>query len=101
MGALLRSVPKEMWQMLGSKKTMKEAWTALKSMRIGADHVKEANAQRLQKEFENISFKDDETVDDFVMRINALVTDLHTLGENVKDSRVVKKMLLVLPQCYS
>lgn len=26
MGALLRSVLKEMWQMLGSKKTVKEAW---------------------------------------------------------------------------
>jgi hypothetical protein len=47
MGCLLRSVPREMWQMLGAKKTVKEAWAAVKSMRVGAERVKEANAQRL------------------------------------------------------
>ena len=47
MGALLRSVPREMWATLGSKKTVKEAWGAVKSMRQGADRVKEAHAQRL------------------------------------------------------
>ena len=44
MGDLLRSVPKEMWATLGSKKTVKEAWEAVKSMRVGADRVKEAHA---------------------------------------------------------
>jgi hypothetical protein len=29
MSALLRSVPKDMWQMLGSRKTVKEAWEAV------------------------------------------------------------------------
>jgi hypothetical protein len=57
--------------MLGSKKTIKEAWEAVKSMRISADRVKEANAQRLLQEFENIKFKDSETVDMFAMRIGA------------------------------
>jgi hypothetical protein len=28
-----------MWQLLGAKKTVKEAWEAVKSMRIGAEHV--------------------------------------------------------------
>lgn len=46
MGALLRSVPREMWPTLGSKKTVKEAWDAVKTMHVGADRVKEANAQR-------------------------------------------------------
>ncbi|XP_072149568.1 uncharacterized protein [Setaria viridis] len=101
MGALLRSVPKEMWHPLGSKKTIKEAWNAVKSMRVGADRVKEANAQRLLKEFENISFKDGEMVDDFAMRISSLAENLHTLKENVDDSQMVKKMLRVLPQRYS
>jgi hypothetical protein len=33
MSTLLRSVPKEMWTTLGVKKTVKEAWDAVKSMR--------------------------------------------------------------------
>ncbi|XP_066334266.1 uncharacterized protein [Miscanthus floridulus] len=101
MGTLLRSVPQEMWQMLGAKKTVKEAWAGVKSMHVGAERVKEANAQRLLREFENIVFKDGETVDEFAMRINALAADLRTSGESVEEIRVVKKMLRVLPQRYT
>ena len=70
-------------------------------MRVGAERVKEANALRLLKDFENIAFKEDEFMDDFVMRINALAADLRTLGEAVEDTKVVKKMLRVLPQRYA
>jgi hypothetical protein len=87
--------------LLGSKKTVKEAWEAVKSMRIGAERVKEANAQRLLQEFENIKFKDSETVDEFAMRIGGLAADLRTSGETIDDSRVVKKMLRVLPKRYA
>lgn len=100
MGGLLRSVPQEMWQMLGAKKNVKEAWEAVKSMRVGAERVKEANAQRLLQEFENISFKEGETVDDFALRISGLAADLRTSGEAIEDLRVVKKMLRVLPKRY-
>jgi len=44
MSALLRSVPKEMWQTLGGKKTIKEVWEAVRTMRVGADRVKDVNA---------------------------------------------------------
>ena len=86
--------------MLGAKKTVKEAWAAVKSMRVGAERVKEANAQRLLREFENIAFKDGETVDDFAMHINALAADLRTSGESMEEIKVVKKMLRVLPDRY-
>ena len=59
-------------------------------MRVGAERVKEANAQRLLREFENIAFNDGETVDDFAMRINALAADLCTSGESMEDIKVVK-----------
>ncbi|XP_066385573.1 uncharacterized protein [Miscanthus floridulus] len=101
MAGILRSVPQEMWQLLGAKKTVKEAWEAVKSMRVGADRVKEANAQRLLKEFKNIKFKDSKTVDEFALRIGALAVDLRTSGESIDDARVVKKMLRVLPQRYA
>jgi hypothetical protein len=64
MGALMRSVPKEMWGTLGAKRIVKEAWEAVMNMRIGADQVKEVNVQKLLKEFENTEFKDGESVDE-------------------------------------
>ena len=41
LGAMLRGVPTEMHSMLLNKKSMKEAWEAIKTMRLGADRVKE------------------------------------------------------------
>jgi hypothetical protein len=65
------------------------------NMRIGADRVKEVNVQKLLKEFENIEFKDGESVEDFAMRITNLVANIKSLGESVDDTRVVKKFLRV------
>jgi len=90
-----------MWQTLGRKTTVKEAWEAVKTMRIGADRVKEVNAQKLLKEFENIQFKEGESVDDFGMRITNLVGNLKTLGETNDDVRVVKKFLHVVPPQFT
>ena len=60
MSAFLPSVPKEMWQSLSIQVTVKEAWEAVKLMRLGADRVNEVNAQKMLQEFENIKFKDGE-----------------------------------------
>ena len=46
-GALLRSVPKEMWKMLDEKKTVREAWLVVKTIHVGVDRVKDATTQRL------------------------------------------------------
>ena len=101
MSCLNQSVPQEMWTTLGRKNIVKEAWEVVKTMPLGADRVKEVNAQKLLQEFENISFKDGETVDDFGMRINNLVTNLKALEETVDEPRVVKKFLRVIPAKFA
>jgi hypothetical protein len=101
LGALLHGVPQEMWSILAKKKTIKETWEAVRNMRIGSDRVKTANAQRLMMEFDNITFKEGEMVDEFGMRIESLAKSLRALGENLTDARVVKKMLRVLQKRFS
>lgn len=73
----------------------------VKTMRLGVDRVKAVNAQKLLKEFENIAFKDGESVEDFGMRITNLVSNLKTLGEIVEDNHVVKKFLRVVPVWFT
>jgi hypothetical protein len=71
-------------------------------MCLGADRVKVVNAQKLLAEFEAISFQSGETIEDFVVRIRKLATDLKGLGEtSVDDARVVKKFLRVVPPKYN
>lgn len=102
LGAMLHSVPTEMHPMLLNKKSVKEAWEAIKSMRLGADRVKAVSSQKLLAEFESITFKSGETIEDFAIRITKIMTDLTGLGEkSVDDKRVVRKFLRVVPARYN
>jgi hypothetical protein len=85
-----------LWQSLGARKTVKEAWEAVKVMRLGADRIKEVNTQKLLREFENIAIKDGESIEDFGMRITNLIGNLRTLSETMEDVCVVKKFLHVV-----
>ena len=83
---------------LAAKKNVKEAWDAVKKVHAGDDRMKDASIQRLMKQFDNLTFRDGESVGDFAMRINGLITSLRELGERIEDIRVVKKVLLVVPR---
>jgi hypothetical protein len=54
------------------KETVKDAWEAIRSIRVGTDKVKETNTERLHQDFDNISFKSGESVEEFAMRISSL-----------------------------
>jgi hypothetical protein len=95
---ILHAVPSEMKARLAVKKSEKEAWNAVKKMRVGDDRVKSTSMQRLLKELENVVFCDGESVGDFTLRINGLVASLHELGEEMEDNRAVKKILRVVPK---
>lgn len=73
----------------------------VQTMRVGADRVKEVSIQKLLKEFENIEFKEGESVEAFGMRIANLIANLRSLGETVDDPRVVKKFLRVAPSRFN
>jgi hypothetical protein len=100
LATIMRGVPPEMKSGLAAKKTVKEAWTAIKSLRMGDARVQEAKVQHL-KQFENASFKDGEAIDDFTMRLNSLAMELCELGEKMEEPRIVKKMLRVVPARYN
>jgi hypothetical protein len=89
LAAILRAMSPEMKAGIAVKKSAKEAWVAVRSMRMGDARVREANAERLLKVFENIKFKDGEKVDDFAMRLSSLVSEMRELGEEVEEVRVV------------
>jgi len=85
LAAILRAVPAEIKAGLAVKATAKEAWDAVKAMRVGDDQVKAASMQCLWKEYETVVFCDGEGVSDFAMRINGLVGSLREMGETLED----------------
>ena len=101
MAGLLRSVPSELWSTLARKRTVKEAWEAVKVLRIGDERARDTSAQQLRREFGTLTFKEGETVTEFGLRITTLATNLRALGDNITDAEVVKKLLQVVPDKLS
>jgi hypothetical protein len=66
------AVPPEMQFSLSKKRTAKEAWDAIILACIISDRVYKTTLQALRKEWENLTFKPGEDVDDFALHLNAL-----------------------------
>ena len=62
-------MPLEYRESLGLKDSAKEAWDALKAMRVGSDRAKKAKAQQLRREYDDLVFHDREAVEDFALRL--------------------------------
>jgi hypothetical protein len=72
---LIAAVPPDMQFSLSQKRTAKEAWDAIAATRIGSDRARKTTLQALRKEWENLSFKPGEDVDDFALRLNTVAED--------------------------
>jgi hypothetical protein len=100
LGAILRSVPTEMVQVLAAKDNAKAAWDAIKTMRVGVDRVREARRQKLRKDFDKLAFNADENMEDFSLRVSSIVTELQSLGDTTSELDGVQKILRVAPRRY-
>ena len=87
--------------MLAAKDNAKEAWNAIKVMRVGVDRVREARRQKLRRDFENLAFKDNEAIEDFSLRLAGIITELQSLGDTVTELAGVQKFLRVVPSRYA
>lgn len=82
---------------LADKQTARDAWEVIKTMCQGAERVKKARVQTLKGEFEALSMKDSDQLDDFYMKINGIVSNIRALGGDIAESYVVKKLLRAVP----
>ncbi|XP_062232883.1 uncharacterized protein LOC133930247 [Phragmites australis] len=98
--ALCSAVPPEMVSAIADKETTKEAWDAIKTMRVGDDRVKKSSAQQLRRQFEVAAFKDGESVEEFALQLSGMVATLATLDEVVEETKVVEKLFCSVPQRF-
>jgi hypothetical protein len=82
---------------LAVKATTHEAWEAIQKVHLGADRVREANAEWLRREFSDLAFRPGETMEDFSLWLTTVASQLRVLGDEVSDKEVVKKLLHVVP----
>jgi hypothetical protein len=63
--------------------------------------VHDANAQQLRCDFDALVWKEAENTEDFPNRITRLAANLHLLGDNIIDVKVVRNVLLFIPEHLS
>ena len=66
----------------------------------GTDTVKQSKLQRLTKEFETIVMEEDETFDQFYVKLNDIVDSVFILGEEIQENKIVKKISRSLPLMF-
>jgi hypothetical protein len=96
--ALVSVVPLEMVATMADKKTVKEAWDAIATLRVGDDRVQKAVAQQLRIQFDYTTFGEGESVEDFALRLNSMVATMATHGKIKEEYIIIEKILRCLPQ---
>ncbi|XP_071685113.1 uncharacterized protein [Lolium perenne] len=100
LSALLRAVPPELVHVLAAKDNAKAAWDTIKTLRVGAERVRDAKAQTRRRDYDRLAFKDDETVETFALPLSTILSDLEMLGDPEDEPKAARKFLRVLPRKY-
>ena len=78
----------------------KEAWQILETMYEGTKKVKDTKFQILTTWFEELKMSEDESFDSFYSKLNEVVIGKFNLGEKTWDSKVMRKILHLLPESF-
>ena len=95
---IFQSIPEALILQVGDLDTSKKVWDAIKARHLGADRVREARLQTLMAEFDRLKMKETETIDDFVGKLSEISSKFAALGENIEETKLVKKFLKSLPR---
>ncbi|PWA36376.1 zinc finger, CCHC-type [Artemisia annua] len=97
---LYQSLPEDQLLQITKHKTPKAIWEALKARHLGEEKVQQARLQTLRSELELLHMKEDETIDTFTGKLTTLVNKASSLGHEIKDQNLVRKLLNAVPDRY-
>ncbi|KAG6780314.1 hypothetical protein POTOM_013168 [Populus tomentosa] len=100
MVAISQAVPDDVMMAIAEKQTAKEAWDALREMRIGEDRVKKARVQVLKRQLYKVHMQDSETVNEYSMKLTALVGEIRSLCAKLEENEVVEKLFSSVPDRF-
>ena len=98
--AILTAVPAKYREPLGAKNSTKEVWEAIVVMCVGSDRAKKAMAQLLKQEYATLKFKDGESVEDFSLHLQSLISKLRSHDVTIDEEEAVSKYLHSVPVKY-
>ena len=100
LNALFSAVTNEEFKKISSTETAKEAWIILQTTYKGTKAVKDSKLQRLATSFEEIKMEENESFDEFYVKLKDIVNSAFNLGETIPEPKVVRKVLRFLPEGF-
>ena len=91
--AIFYGVSPDEFHKISHVKIVKEAWAILETTYKGTKKVKDTKFQMLITKLEELKMGDDEAFNSFYGKLNEIVIAKLNLGEKIKDSKVVRKIL--------
>ncbi|XP_057994944.1 uncharacterized protein LOC131175255 [Hevea brasiliensis] len=80
--------------------TGKEAWDRSKEEFQGSEKTKQMQVLNLRREYELLKMKESEPVKEYADRLMKIVNQIRLLGEDLPKKRVIKKVLVSLPEKF-
>nr|GFC92643.1 putative zinc finger, CCHC-type [Tanacetum cinerariifolium] len=97
---LFQAIPKDMVLQMASYTDPKQVWDGLKTRFLGVDRVRTARLATLRKELETMRMKEGEAVDDFVTKLNGIASRVRSLGYELEEVDLVKRLLNSMPKPF-
>jgi hypothetical protein len=98
--ALLNGLGESIFTKVAHCKSAKEIWDKLRNIYEGDSKVKATKLQTYRGQFEQLKMKEDENIATYFLRVDETVNAILGLGEEIKESVIVQKVLRSLPMRF-
>jgi len=85
---------------ISAAESSKEAWDILETNYKGTTKINTVKLQTLRMNFENLKMKESESLEEFMIQVMNIVSQLKMNGEEIPDHKVVQKVLRTLPKKF-
>ena len=100
LNALFSTVTNKEFKKISSIEIAKEAWTILQTTYEGTNVVKDLKFQRLTMSFEDIKMEEDESFDEFYVKLKDIVNSTFNFRETIPEPKIVRKVLRSLLEIF-
>ncbi|GJW93224.1 putative zinc finger, CCHC-type containing protein [Tanacetum coccineum] len=97
---LFQAIPEDMVLQMASYTDPKQVWDGLKTRFLGVDRVRTARLATLKRELESLRMKEGESVDDFASKLSGLASKARSLGYELEEVDLVKRLLDSMPKSF-
>ncbi|KAJ9542164.1 hypothetical protein OSB04_028670 [Centaurea solstitialis] len=97
---LFQAIPEEMVLQMATYTDPKHVWDGLKTRYLGVDRVRTARLATLKRELEGLRMKEGESVDDFATKLSGLASKARSLGYELEEVDLVKRLLDSMPKSF-